>query len=69
VASTEEHVAEIRRVVPASLRRAGRAVAEPADPRAERADRLERAAAQARRHARTLRLRAERLAGCKPWRG
>ena len=64
VADAAERVARIRWVVAASLREVGRR----ADPD-QRAEALERAAARARHYARTLRARAQKLTGCKPWRG
>jgi hypothetical protein len=67
VADAAEQVAGIRGAVAASLREVGR-LGRRACPD-ERAEALERAAEQARRYARTLRQRAEKLTGCKPWRG
>jgi hypothetical protein len=64
VADAAEQVAAIRGAVAASLREVRRRAYPD-----QRVEALERAADHARHYARTLRQRAERLTGCKPWRG
>lgn len=66
VADAAEQVAGIRSAVAASLREVGRRRRRAVPD--QRAEELERAAERARRYARTLRRRAEKLTGYRPWR-
>jgi acetyl-CoA carboxylase alpha subunit len=65
-AETADRLARIRRTVASTLRKLADVPSRPWPD--GRATKLERDADRAGRYASMLRIRAERLAGCKPWR-